>query len=328
MSTVDPQELYAVILDGRGGGRRLETWEAIRSWTPADGVLWMNADYHAPEAVAWLAEHSKIDPLMRESLTDVDPRPRATVHSGDDLICVIRGINVNQGAQPEDMVSIRMYIERERVVMLRHRASRSLKRIADDLERGKGPRDAAELVVHLIDHVVDNIATRIDTLGDAVAALEDDVLAETRPGNLRSQIADHRRRAIALRRFLGPQREALAKLATIAPGWFATQHREAIGEVADRMSRSVEELDAARDRASVTQEELSSRFAELTNQRLYVLAMITAIFLPLGFVTSLLGVNIGGIPFKEDEWAFWVLIALFAIFVGLLLWWFRRRGWF
>ena len=93
------------------------------------------------------------------------------------------------------------------------------------------------------------------------------------------------------------------------------------------MTRTVEELDAARDRASVTQEELASRLTEMTNQRLYVLSIITAIFLPLGFVCSLLGVNVGGVPYKDSDWAFWVLCALFALCIALQLWIFRRRGW-
>ena len=181
--------------------------------------------------------------------------------------------------------------------------------------------------MQLADRVVDGVVARVDSLGDAVAALEDQVLTETRKGDLRSRIADSRRRAIALRRFLAPQREALSKLATIAPPWFSDHHREQIVEIADRMTRSVEELDAARDRASVTQEELGSRIAEMTNQRLYVLSLITAVFLPLGFVCSLLGVNLGGIPFKDDDWAFWALCGAFLVGVGIQLWMFRRRGW-
>ena len=94
------------------------------------------------------------------------------------------------------------------------------------------------------------------------------------------------------------------------------------------MTRTVEELDAARDRAAVTQEELASRLTEMTNRRLYVLSIITAVFLPLGFVCALLGVNIGGIPFKSDDWAFWALCAMFVVGVGLQLWYFRKRGWF
>jgi zinc transporter len=326
MSTLDPGLAHVFVLDGKGGGKRLSDWDAIGRWQPGDGVLWMNLDYASPEVMAWLAERSKIDPVMREALTDVDPRPRVALHT-EDLLFVIRGINLNQGAEPEDMISIRCYIERDRVITLRHRPSRSLKTLAAELERGKGVTDAADLAVQLADRVVDGIVTRVDTLNDAVAALEDQVLTEGRGGHLRAQIADHRRRAIALRRFLAPQREALGKLPTIAPKWFDELHREQMIGIADRMTRSVEELDAARDRASVTQEELSSRVAEATNQRLYVLSMITAVFLPLGFVCSLLGVNIGGIPFREDEWAFWVLCGLFLVGVGIQLWMFRRRGW-
>jgi zinc transporter len=153
------------------------------------------------------------------------------------------------------------------------------------------------------------------------------VLGEGRRGDLRGQLADYRRRAIALRRFLGPQREALAKLSAVAVPWFDADSRARCAESADRMTRTVEELDAARDRAAITQEELQSRAAELTNQRLYILSIVTAIFLPLGFVCSLLGVNVGGVPLTHDDWAFWALCGAFAIFVGSLIFFFRRRGW-
>ena len=93
------------------------------------------------------------------------------------------------------------------------------------------------------------------------------------------------------------------------------------------MTRTIEELDAARDRAAVTQEEVSSRMSELTNTRLYILSIITAIFLPLGFVCSLLGVNVGGVPLQTEGWAFWALVGIFIVGVAIQLWIFRRRGW-
>src|SRR5262249_33512656 len=135
------------------------------------------------------------------------------------------------------------------------------------------------------------------------------------------------RRAIALRRFLAPQREALHRLASISVPWLEQQHRARIGEVSEDMMRSIEELDAARDRAAGTQEELATRIAETANQRLYLLSIITAFFLPLGFVCALLGVNVGGIPFTHDDWAFWALCGGFVVYAVLQLWFFRRRGW-
>jgi len=316
---------HAYLLDGRGGRAPLD-WDGVARWAPADGALWLNLDYTAADVQRWLAERSAIDPVVRDALLDDDPRPRAAAH-GDALLLIVRAINLNQGAAPEDMLSIRAWVEPRRMVTLRHRHSRSIQAIAAELDAGRGPTGVGELTASLVERVLEYAATRVDTLGDAIAASEDQVLTETR-GELRSQLADHRRRAIALRRFLAPQREAFGKLAQIQVPWLDATARARIVESADRMTRTVEELDAARDRAAITQEELQSKIAEATNQRLYVLAIITAVFLPLGFVCSLLGVNVGGVPLQHEDWAFWALCGVFVVAVAVQIWLFRRRGWF
>jgi zinc transporter len=316
--------LHAFVLDGRGGAQPLD-WAGVARWSPDDGVLWLTLDYDSPDAADWLARASGIEPLMREALVDTDPRPRAVAH-GESLMLIFRGINQNAGSQPEDMISIRVWAEPRRIVTMRHRGSRSLEALAEDVRAGRGPRDSGELTAALVEYVVEHVAQRVDLLDDAIAGFEDQALAESH-GDLRAQLAGHRRRAIALRRFLAPQRDALGKLAQATQPWFLPAHRSRVAELADRMTRTVEELDAARDRAAVTQEELASRIGETTNQRLYVLSIITSIFLPLGFVCSLLGVNLGGIPFRDDDRAFWILCGLFAVGLTMQLWLFRRRGW-
>lgn len=316
--------LQAFLLDGKGGATRLD-WAGVAAWSPNDGVLWVNLDYSAPDAARWLEHDAKLDPLVRDALLDTDPRPRATAHA-EELLLIVRGINMNQGSAPEDMISVRAWIEPRRIITMRHRVSRTLKQLAAEVDAGKGPSSAGGLAVELVERIVENVVARVDNLGDEIAACEDQVLTETR-ADLRGKLADLRRRAIALRRFLAPQREALGKLAQIALPWLDDNHHQRVAETADRMTRTIEELDAARDRAAVTQEELTSRQSETTNQRLYVLSIITAVFLPLGFVCALLGVNVGGVPLQSKEWAFWALIGVFVVGVAIQLWIFKRRGW-
>ncbi|HSN27908.1 MAG TPA: zinc transporter ZntB [Kofleriaceae bacterium] len=314
--------LHALLLDGAGGAKALD-WAGVAAWSPNDGVLWVNLDYTEDDAKQWIEK--TIDPLVRDALLDPDPRPRA-VARGEDLLLMLRGININAGFSPEDMLSVRAFVEPRRIVTLRHRVSRSLKLLQADLEAGHGAKTAADFTVMLVELIVEHAVTRVDELGDKVAASEDQVLAHP-DGGLRAKLADLRRRAIAMRRFLAPQREAMTKLSAINVPWLDPQHRARIGEVADRMTRTVEELDAARDRAAVTQEELSARSAEATNQRLYVLALITAVFLPLGFVCALFSVGIGGVPLKDNDHAFWGLVAAFSVFVAVQLYVFKKRGW-
>ena len=107
--------------------------------------------------------------------------------------------------------------------------------------------------------------------------------------------------------------------------WLDDASRSRLREAADRITRSIEDLDAARDRAAVTYEELGSRIAEEMNATMYRLTVVAAIFLPLGLLTGLLGINVGGIPGTDSPRAFAVVC------VGLLLlglaqwWWFKRR---
>jgi zinc transporter len=316
--------IHAFVLDGAGGGRALD-WDGVDRWRPDDGILWLNLDYTGPDAQGWLTLRSGLDPIVRDALLDPDPRPRA-LPIGDALLLILRAVNLNTGAEPEDMVSFRCWIEPRRIITLRHRTVRLAKAIARDLTRGRGPHDRGDFVAEAVVRILDPLVTCVDGIDDAVASVEDVALeAPARP--LRHELAVLRRRAIGLRRFIAPQREAFARLAAAELPWLDDQDRARLREAADRLTRTVEELDAARDRAAVTHELMASRVGEITNQRLYVLSIITAIFLPLGFVTSLLGVNVGGVPGRDVEWGFWVLCGVFACAIAVQLWLFRRWRW-
>ena len=111
------------------------------------------------------------------------------------------------------------------------------------------------------------------------------------------------------------------------PGLFKNRHLARLREVADDITRQVESLDAARERAAVVQDELMNRMSEQINKNMYVLSVIAGVFLPLGFVTGLLGVNVDGIPGDETPWAFAALCGLMLALVLFEVWLFRRFKW-
>jgi zinc transporter len=54
-----------------------------------------------------------------------------------------------------------------------------------------------------------------------------------------------------------------------------------------------------------------------------VLSMVAAIFLPLGFFTGLMDINVGGMPGVEDNGAFWVVglcVAVMLVLAALFRW--------
>ena len=52
--------IHAYLLDGTGGGRRLEMSD-IESWTPEQGILWMHFDYTNEDARQWLRNSAGLE---------------------------------------------------------------------------------------------------------------------------------------------------------------------------------------------------------------------------------------------------------------------------
>jgi zinc transporter len=137
-----------------------------------------------------------------------------------------------------------------------------------------------------------------------------------------------RREILKLRRYLSPQRDALARLQTANVAWFGNDDRMRIREAHDKVMRYLEDLDSAKDRASVTHEALSNQLAEQMNSRMYILSLVAALFLPLGFLTGLLGINVGGIPLAEDPDGFLEIVIILVVLVAIQVYIFMRKKWF
>ncbi len=94
------------------------------------------------------------------------------------------------------------------------------------------------------------------------------------------------------------------------------------------MTRLAEELDAIRDRAQIVHYQIMDNRAELMNLQMLVLSMVAAIFLPLGLLTGLLGINVGGIRGVDNPWAFVIMCGLLVLVGGFQAWLFERIGLF
>jgi zinc transporter len=316
--------MWAMVLDGRGGARSLTAAE-LAARDPGEGVLWLHLDITGHGAQA-LIDRLGLDETVAEALTAVETRPRCDpVDQG--LNMALRGVNTNPGAEPEDMVALRIWVEEQRIVTARRRRVLSAHDLRGELAAGHGPRDAADFVVQLADKLIERMQAVIDQSEERVGQLEEQVLtASSRV--FATDLADLRRETVALRRYLAPQREALGRMVSARVPWMDEADRIRLREVNDQLTRYVEDLDAVRERSAVLQQELSARLQDELNRRMYVLSIVAAVFLPLGFLTGLLGVNIGGMPGVESKAAFLVFSLMLIAVVVIQVYWFKRKGWF
>jgi len=316
--------VFAYQFDGEGNAQAVN-WPDLRLGDRAGGWLWVHLDRGAPEARQWLSEADGLDPLVRDALLEEEVRPRCSVTS-NGLLLILRGVNLNPGADPEDMVALRIWVEAGLVVTTRHRRLLAVQDVEETIVAGRGPKTPGEFIVDLADNLVERMGPVIDNLDEQIDLIEEEMISAYER-QLRFRLAAFRRQAILLRRYIAPQREALSQLMTAKLDLFDDWQRARLREVSDKVTRYVEELDSARERATVVQDELAGRLSDDLNRKMYVLTVIAGIFLPLGFVTGLLGINVGGIPGTEAPWGFALVCALLLL-LGLSEYWlFRWLKW-
>ena len=314
----------ALLFDGKGGARELSDDE-VANWTEADGLLWVDINQGNKKAQDWLMRDSGIDRQVTSILMAGETRPRSLVEGGG-LIIVMRGINMNSGAVPDDMVAVRIWIEKNRVVTSWRRKVLSISDVRDALDEGKGPKTVGEFLVDLTGRLSVRIESAVENIEQMIEEL-DGKLSAGDITTVRGQLSIVRRQAAAIRRHLSPQRDALERMARSTTGVLSDKEVFSLREEGDQLTRHIEDLDLARENALVTQEELMNMVALEQNSRMYLLSVVAAIFLPLTFLTGMLGMNVAGLPGLENPNGFLISTGIMVLCGIGLAGYFKWKSW-
>lgn len=311
-------------LTGDGGAESLDLATA-GDLIEADEVVWVNLDVNENDARAWLSDISKIEASIVDGLLADETRPYTHL-TDNGLLIVLRGVNTNPGNDPADMVSVRIWIDSKSIITTNRRRLLSLEDIQRALERGTGPKTSGQFLTSLIERLADRIGEFVGSIEDEMLDCENNLSTDD-PQTTRKTLGLLRRQIASVRRFLAPQRDALDRLYRAPCSWLSESDIQYMREETDRITRYLEDLDLARERAVVLQEEFQSKLSEQQNTRMYVLSLVAAIFLPLTFITGLLGMNVGGLPGLENPSGFWVSIGIMVVATILLILIFRHKKW-
>ncbi|WP_374407940.1 zinc transporter ZntB [Pelagerythrobacter sp.] len=315
--------LFGRVLDGKGGARAIG-WEEAQGWRPgAPGeVLWLHLRRTAGGVYEWLQSALSIPEPTAELLVSDATRPRA-FREGETLVATLRGINFNPGAEPEDMVSMQLWSDGTRLLTLRRDPLQTPRDTQADLDAGRGPTDAGSLVTSLTEHMVHRMNAAIVDMNEEIDRLEDLDIEEEDGEEMLSKVVAIRRNSLALQRHMGPQHVALESIGRDAPAWFEEHDRREIAETIALLRRFLDDIDISKESAVVLMDELRARSLAGSERTNYLLTIVAAIFLPLGFLTGLLGINVGGMPGVDDPRAFWIVVGLCGgvMLIQLALFW-------
>lgn len=300
--------------------------------SPADALqvegrlVWIHLDHAELSTHHWLTATAGIGELAADALTATETRPRCDA-IGSAAILNLRGLSPSmRDSMSDPLASVRILADGCRVISVTRHAMSALETVREAGLAGK-LADPGDLIAALADAITEELDPVVSDLGDEIDDCEG-AIDERRLFDLRRMVSAARARAIGYRRFLSPQRAALEKLAGLPADWLAEDDRAHLAASADRAARMAEELDAIRDRAALLHETLTDLRAEQIDQRALTLSIVALVFLPLTFLTGLLGMNVEGIPFAHEPWAFDGVVALCTVAAVGITAYFMRRHWF
>lgn len=295
--------------------------EKKRGWSdlgyPESGPpLWVHLDLTRPHSQSWLRSESGVDPIVAESLLAEETRPRVQ-EFGEGVLVILRGINSNPGAEHDELIAMRLWLEPTRIITLREYRFQTIAALRVRAQKGDAPTTAGGFLVAVAGSLASNMSPTIVNLEERLDEIEERMLEhETDDPRWRSQLATIRRQAISYRRHIVPQRDALARLVHNAPAILSTRDQAELRVAMEQSTRVAEALEEMRDRAAVTQEEMRARHDARVGKTVYMLTVVATIALPLGLITGLLGINVGGIPLEGSVWGF-AMVCLILVLIAI-----------
>ena len=320
------QAVFAYGLDGNGGGKPL-VGDAISEHIKEDQLAWVHFDLNNKDAHQWIRnELSYLDPFVAEALLAVETRPRMT-QIDDGAILVLRGVNFNEEQKQEDMIATRIWIDGKRIISVQRRPLKATQAIVDNIEKGNGPKNSGDFIARMVGQLFSRFEGVLAELDEEADDCEERIIKDP-DSSQRQRIINLRMKAIAYRRHLGPQKDAILQLRDAEFTWLSSVQKRQLSEYYNYVLRYIEELDTIRERAQIVKDELVSQLSDRLNKNTYVLSVIAAVFLPLGFLTGLLGINIGGMPGTDSPVAFGLFCAMLIGVVAVQVWIFKKMRWF
>ncbi|MDZ7816439.1 MAG: CorA family divalent cation transporter [Planctomycetota bacterium] len=109
--------------------------------------------------------------------------------------------------------------------------------------------------------------------------------------------------------------------------WLSKENKAKLSENYDDILMFLEDLSAAIDHAKIAQDDIENYLSLQLNRKLYLVSLAAALFLPLNLITSLLGINVAGIPYHDHPHAFFVVVGILGVITVLQVLLFKKIKW-
>jgi magnesium transporter len=309
---------------GRARGALADVVPAVRE--PADlshnGLTWIHLDAPDAEQATALAERFGWHALDVEDVLSKRQRPKIDDYPGY-LFGVLHFPVYDKTVQRLNAAELDFFLGPDYLVTLPTvellPVTRLFQRCLVDEELrdqlfGKG---SGYLLYHVLDDLFDYCFPILDKIGHKLDRFEDEMF-EGRSEEIVRDISNVKQEIISYRKIIKPERSTLRLLERHTERFLPENLELYFDDIVDAAERIWDLLDNYKEVVEALEDTNESVISHRQNNIIRILTVVSAVFLPLTFLTGVFGMNVL-YPGEGTRTAFWVIVGVMvALIVGMI----------
>jgi magnesium transporter len=298
---------------------------------PSSGVTWINIDgIHDVRLVEAVGGRFALHPLTLEDIVHPGQRPKFEDYDAY-LFIVLRMLQYvpENATVASEQVSFVLF--GNTLITFQETVGDVFETVRQRIRAGKGrarKMGVDYLAYALMDAVVDHYFSILETIGEKIETLEEQLLSKPDPASL-SSIHYLKRLLVGLRKSVWPLRELLGAMQRTESELILPSTRVFIRDVYDHSVQILDIIESFRDVVSGMLDIYLSSVSNRMNAAMKVLTVIATLFIPLSFITGVFGMNFAHMPELGWRWAYpWVFWGIILASALMMLYVFKRNKFF
>jgi magnesium transporter len=294
------------------------------------GLRWLQIEEPTALELAWLAEHFDFHTLDLEDVVSRNQRPKIDEYP-DYLFIVLHFPVFDKQVGRLNAGELDLFVGPDYVITLPNQPLQPVEYLFERCRTNEEVREqyfskgSGHLLYHVVDQSVDYCFPMLRKIGNKLELLEEEIFSG-RGEEIVRDISNVKQEIINFRKIIRPQRTVLNDLERTKQRYMADELEIYFDDIVDASERIWDMLENYKEVVEALEDTNESVISHRVNDILRVLTAFSVVVLPLTFLASLWGMNVG-VPGEGDIGAFWIIVASMVALLVSMVAFFRHRGW-
>ena len=295
----------------------------------SNSVTWININgLNHTNDIERIGEHYNLHPLVLEDIVNIGQRPKIDEYD-NYLFVVLKMLYYNKD---ENIVSeqVSFILGDNYVLSFQEAEGDVFDSIRNRIRTSKGrirTLGSDYLLYALIDAVVDHYYIVIETLGNKIEDLEDNLFSGFSQKEISQQIQDLKREVLRIRRAIFPLREIINRIEKTENRLIKKKTLQYYRDVYDHIIQISENIDIYREMIWGLMDMYMTTISNKMNEVMKVLTIIATIFIPLTFIAGIYGMNFDNMPELHYKYGYFILWGIMIVLFLGMIYYFKKKKW-